>query len=300
MENFLNNLGIDLKETNIDKVRADIFDVEKIANIAPREGLEAPQDFHVYDSNGRCLSPNRSVGHSFTPQQPTELLEMLETGAYEAGIDLDKIEFKQYRNGSKIALRVPVGKIDFVNIAKKQDTTDVFLNLSTGFDGNTKTTVSLESWRLICTNGMKAMNTEFATSFKNTKNNSRYTMKLSEDLLKCVQNYEKMNEYIQHLNTVKASAANEKEFISAVLGWDVVKEYDEKSAKAQNQADKLQESIAIEFGRTGSTAWGLLNGATHWTNHVNRSEKTDQAEYILFASGQTFNNRAQQFVAELA
>ena len=64
--------------------------------------------------------------------------------------------------------------------------------------------------------------------------------------------------------------------------------------------ENIEKSIALEFARTGETAFGLLQGVTHYTNHVANTSKTiSDAEYIRFYQGNVTNNKAQQILFAL-
>lgn len=297
--NFLNSLGINVNETNLDKVKQDIFNVTKIKNIAPGDGLQAPEDYHIFDENGRCLSKYRSVGKSFTPQQPRELLEALEIGAHEANVSLDDLEFNQYKDGAKVSLSIKIGQVEFINAAGQTDTTDARLSISTGFDGNTKTTGGLELWRQICTNGMKGWKMHWAVSFKNTKGNAHKSKSLANDIIKGLQSLETFKDRANRYNSVRVNEKARRNFAGYVLQIDP-EDLENISTKMQNKYFALQNSIETEIQRTGATLWGLLQGATHYSNHVAPSEKANQEEFILFDTGAKLNERAQIAVQQMA
>ena len=74
--------------------------------------------------------------------------------------------------------------------------------------------------------------------------------------------------------------------------------YSELGTRKQNILSAVQESIALEFGRTGSTLWGLVNGITHYTNHV--ASTTDRNDYLLTGAGLKLNDLAQKVAYEMA
>jgi hypothetical protein len=61
--------------------------------------------------------------------------------------------------------------------------------------------------------------------------------------------------------------------------------------------ETLETAIALEFERTGITAFGLLQGATYYTNHLaNSSKKISNDEYIRNFQGAKTNDKAQELV----
>jgi len=73
-------------------------------------------------------------------------------------------------------------------------------------------------------------------------------------------------------------------------------EVDDISTKKANMIEAFNEGMAIEMGRVGQTAWGLLQSATHYTNH---KHPRAGAEFIATGTGGTLNAKAEKFVLAL-
>lgn len=258
-----------------------------------------PTHVGIYKSSGgNALGV---VGKVFNPIQPKMLFSELADCLYENKIsNIDKLQYSEFKDGSKIMFKIPIKTMSFTNLRGKIDETDMFLNLCTGFDGMTKTTMSIGSYRLICLNGMRGYKTEFAVSFKNAKGNNGKALNLIADIKKGIQGIDTFGEFLQELNSKKVVNKNVVNgFVLRALGYqDKVKE--ELSNRSQNIIDKLHASIELEFNRTGASLFGLLNGVTHYTNHIAEPTSLTREEFINLGTGASLNDRAQELVSEMA
>lgn len=251
----------------------------------------SPNVFGNYRSTGgNCFGV---VGKDYKPQQPKFLLESLSRCIIDAGLDLSKLEYKELRGGAKILFTVPLDPISFVNLRGKDDVTELKLNIMTGFDGLTATSLFLSTYRLICTNGMKASVTEFKSKFKNTTGNTGKIGALCEDVFEAQARSNGLSELLQRLNEVKIDNKRRNEYLTKVLGFNTV-EVNELTTRKRNILDKINESVELEISRSGGNLWGLFNGITHYTNHVVKSfeNETEQTEYLYTATGGTLNDKA--------
>jgi len=291
--NILENLSEGF--SSVRKIENSLFDVMKIQLHPNMEGFDSPNSFGMYKGTGGA--PLGTVGKDFTPQQPKLLFDsLLECIRDNDDVDLGKIKYHEMKSGAKIRFEMPIGRVSFKNIRGQEDESLVSLNLQTGFDGLTKTSLYLSTFRLICTNGMKASVTEFTTSFKNTQGNVGKAVTLCNDISKGIAQMPKLDEMYRFLNTVSVNQEQVDAFLTKVTGYDL-KEYNEFSSRKRNILDKINESIALEFGRTGTSAFGLLNGITHYTNHV--ASGSDNKDFVFVESGASLNDKALKFALEI-
>ncbi len=200
------------------------------------------------------------------------------------------------KDGAKVRFQIPLKSIEFKNARQVGDVTDVSLCIQTGYDGLTKTSLYLYTHRLICTNGMKASTTEFQASFKNTKGNAGKIVGMCNDVQKAVMQLDGLKDLYLALDKVQINQQIVDEYLKKVADLDVNLS-EEWSTRKQNIYDRINESIALEFGRTGATAFGLLNGVTHYTNHV--VSGSDNPDFIFVDNGAKMNDKALAFVSTL-
>lgn len=280
---------------NVESIRSQMFDVVKVQLHPNMEGFASPNSFGIYKSDGgQALGV---LGKDFLPTQPKFLLDNFETCLIENDADLNKLEYHSFKGGAKIALRCPIRPIEFTNKAKLQDITNVYVNLGTGFDGFTKTSLYLTVERLVCLNGMKATKTEFTVSFKNTKGNLGKTSSLCIDVAKSISSIKTLEAGFRHLNSIDVSGNDVDAFLLKVLGYNR-KDYNDLHLTKQKTLDRINESLGIEMARSGNTLWGVLNGFTHYTNHI--AEAENRADYVYMTSGMKMNDTAQRVAYEMA
>jgi hypothetical protein len=212
-------------------------------------------------------------------------------------VNYNGIEYKELKEGAKIMFKVPIGEIGFKNVRGEDDTSILNLHLQTGFDGLTKTSLYLSMYRLVCANGMKAYRTEFQVSFKNTSNNLGKISSLCLDVLKTVNQTKDLEALIHRLNSVKINEDMKQSFLLKTLGFNE-KMREEMSTKASNILDNVLNSMELEFNRTGATVWGLVNGITHYTNHIQNAKNIDS--HLFVDGGLKLNDKAQKVALELA
>jgi hypothetical protein len=163
------------------------------------------------------------VGKDFNPSQPSAIFEAFCDASLQSGFDIDELKYFEMKEGKKVRFSIPIAKISFTNVRGVEDTTDVILNVQTGFDGNTATSLYLETYRLICTNGMKKTFTEFKAKFRNTNGNEGKIAGMLADVTKCVSQVDKLEEMYIHLNSVKVNQKAVDKYIQSVFGYDLDK-----------------------------------------------------------------------------
>ena len=285
------NKGFD----KLQRIEDNLFEVTKVQLHPNIEGFNSPNGFGIYKTTGGDALG--VVGKDFTPTQPKILFDAFKEAMLISDVDMNTLSSTTCKGDKKILFQAVIGKMSFINMMGKEDTSNVSLNLQTGFDGYTKTSMFLTTYRLICSNGMKAMKTEFSVSFKNTKGNIGKVSALSQDVAKAIDNMEDLNSMVLRLNNKQVDQRQVDEYLLKVLGYNQ-KDYNELNTNKQNILDKINGSIQLEFNRTGSSLWGLVNGITHYTNHV-ASENKNKVDYLLYDSGATMNNKAQKVAVSM-
>lgn len=287
---------------NLQKVEGNLFDVVKLQLHANIEGFNSPETYGIYKGTGGA--PLGVMGKQFDPMQPKELLKNIMETSAENGVDLrlDTLKFNEYGGGRFIEFSVDLPAIEFKNARKVNDVTEMKLTFTTSFDGSQSNQIGLFSKRLICTNGMQVWgrNADVALKAKNTTGGKKRVLTYTNEVMKVMAGAETFKEHLEGLNRINVTQKDVDTYISKLVGWDF-NDPDQMNSKRQSILDKINESVALEFGRTGATMFGLLNGITHYTNHVaNEGGKYSDDEFIRFHSGYKMNNKAQQLAyAEL-
>lgn len=274
----------------IANTRENLFEVVKIQLHTGMEGFDSPESFGIYKkTGGQALGV---LGKDFTPTQPHFLFDQFVDAIQDvATVELGSLTYAELKGGKKINFSANIGKLSYKNLQGKDDEMDVKVNLMTGFDGYTKTSLFVSVYRQICANGMKAWQTELNVAFKNTKGNVGKVNMLCEDIVKIMNSSEKYSMGIKALSKRKVSQKEQNEFIKKVTGMDMAK-YSELTKRQQSTLDKINEAVAIEMKDAGATAWALLNGITRYTNHM-ATKGGSVEDYIYVDSGLILNEKAQ-------
>ena len=264
----------------MEAIRNRLFGVRNVPLFTNIDKFKAPSAFAIYKSEGG--EPFGVLGKDFTPQQPKELFEsFVQCLTENTQADLNDVEYHEMKDGAKIRFSVPVKMFGFKNKLNVLDETCISLNIQTGFDGYTATSLYLSMERLICTNGMKVTSTEFKSKFKNTIGNVGKIQLLCDDVTKAIDSGDGLEANIARLNSIEINTKRKNHFIKKVLGYNL-NDKEELTTRKRNILESIEDSIALEISRSGGTLWGLLNGVTHYTNHSVKtfdSVAQSQAEY---------------------
>jgi hypothetical protein len=171
------------------------------------------------------------------------------------------------------------------------------LNFSTGFDGLTKFQVSVQTYRLWCSNGCGHWDNAVNLSFKNTISAQGKLMLFCDEIVRTIKSYE---DYVTMLGKLAQNEIDQNDIdtvISKVTGYNL-KEYKELTTRKRNILDKINEAVAIEIQNTKATQFSLLQGLTRYTTH--ELAKGNDEAFLFNSTVNRYNNKAHTAVLELA
>lgn len=285
----------------VEEIKAQLFDVKKIQLHTGMEGFESPTAFATYKhTGGNALGV---VGKDFEPTQPSFILDNFTDALVDCNADLSSLEYKELKGGSRVMFSANIGTFAYKNLRGFNDEMITRVNIITGFDGSTKTSMFLSTYRMVCANGMKSWRTEFEVSFKNTKGNIGKVNHLTHDVAKAINSQSNYKEFLQSLTKREITKKEHNEYIKRVTGIDAT-QYNELTTRSRNILDKINQAVAIEQREAGATAWALLNGITRYTNHMvkvgtDKETLIAKADFIYADSGAKTNDNAQKFAFEM-
>ena len=281
---------------NLNKIEDQLFTAVDEPKIALKEGWQVPKGKEIYTSEGIWLG---SVGEQYESLQPLDFFNAVVDNVRDSGMafDLSKLEYTLHKNSTIIEFRLPTNIISFKNAAGNKDETEMFLNFWTGFGGNARTEVGLYSHRFICSNGMRVINADIDLKVKHTVNMNHKALAFTKELITLSSQVQSTSQIWEEMNNVQVNVATKETFVRNLANMKKEETYADISKKKQKIYDSISEAIATEFSRTGSTVWGLLNGATYYNNHL--AARAGDEEYILLATGAKENVRAQELALQL-
>ena len=227
-----------------------------------------PQDFPAYRGvfNGQdepvCIVNKSYVEKSF--MQPIKAFAYVDAIADGLGMSYDLAGFKNGGRHMFVSLRK---RESIVIDAKAGDTLDEVVQFWTSFDGSITHIVSKMIERLVCSNGMIALE---ATSRSKVKHSGLQEFKLGQlvDEITGIQNvFTDTKTAIERLAETKVSKVVARQVIT-----DLFKGY---SKRMHNIRDDIFNRFRTGQGNSGRTAWDLMNGITEWQNHGKAYRNTD-------------------------
>lgn len=272
---------------------SDIFKNCPSLGCPETSNIDEPDTKVIYNSNGKFLG---HVGRVYESLQPSQFLDSLlgtiEGCETDVNLDLSKLEYRELKDGKVIEFRLPCGIVGFNNAKGQADETELFLNFWTGFGGTSRTEIGLYSKRLICSNGMRIIQSETELNVKHTVNMNAKVLLYCEQLMKTIAKVQETSKIWQQMDSQQVDSETVKKFAEKIAGVKKDEQIDKLSTRKANILNQVNEAIAQEFTRTGATVWGLLNGATNYTNHF--ASGSDNEDYILVNSGAKVNELAQK------
>lgn len=286
---------------NLNSIEDQLFKVADQPKVAPVDGWIVPEGKEIYRLNDAGIGTIHlgTVGEQYESLQPLDFFNSVVDNVRDAGMefDLSKLQYKTMKGSSIIEFRLPTNIISFKNAAGRQDDTEMFLNFWTGFGGNARTEIGLYSHRMICTNGMRIINADIDLKVKHTKNMNVKALSFTQEIIKVASQVQASSQVWSEMNNTTVNAATKEAFIRGLAKMKKDEKYSDLSRQKTVIYDTLNEAMATEFGRTGATVWGLLNGATYYTNHL--AKKAGDEEYVLLATGAKDNELAQKMALQL-
>lgn len=288
--------NVNAANENLNAIEDKLFVAVDEPKIALREGWQVPKGKEIYTSEGIWLG---SVGEQYESLQPLDFFNAVVDNVRDSGMafDLSKLEYNLHKDSTIIEFRLPTNIISFKNAAGNKDETEMFLNFWTGFGGNARTEVGLYSNRFICSNGMRIINADIDLKVKHTVNMNHKALAFTKELITLSSQVQSTSQIWEEMNNVQVNVATKETFVRNLANMKKEEAYADISKKKQKIYDSINEAVATEFGRTGTTVWGLLNSATYYNNHL--AAKSGDEEYVLLATGAKENARAQKLVLEL-
>ena len=284
---------IETQSLKIEQLRAKLPVIEKIPLSAGLEGYNTSKVFGIYKKGGgNCLGVSKD---SYKPADLSLFLDTIVNSIIESdlNLDVDKLEYKEYKGGKKVTFKIPLKEYE-IETPMKGDIIQSSLLFTTGFDVQTKSSLSYSTYRLWCSNGAKKWQEDYTLSFKNTKNNSSKYLLFTEEILKASRDVENYVEFLGNLAKKSVTQEQVDDFYLRITGVNR-HNYEQAHGKSQNIFNSLQNAVMIESNNTGMNAFSLLQGATRYSTH----ELAEVEEDLYFGNAATFNQTAHQLIYNL-
>lgn len=294
-ENILDSVANEMD--NVNAIRERLFSVIDIQVPRPpikgieKELIDEPDTKIIYTDKGKFLG---HVGRIYESIQPVQFLDSLigTIDGCESNLDLSKLEYRELKQGKMIQFKLPLDIVSFKNNRGKMDEIALFLLFETGFGGASCSDMGLFSKRFICSNGTRIIESETELKVKHTEKMNQKVMLYCNELLQTIAKVAETSKIWKQMDSVQVDTQTVENFARLIAGVKKDETKENMSTRKANILNQVNEAIAQEFQVTGTTVWGLLNGATRYTNHF--ASGSQDEDYILVNSGAKINELAQR------
>jgi len=275
----------------------NLFSVQKVGLHPNVEGLESPLAYGIYKTEGG--SALGVVGKDYTPPSSTLLFEGLVDALIDIDSSLESLKLSYYKGERKFRFIQPIRTVTFTNAKGVAEETTLFLNLESGYDGQTKSGMYVTSERKIqvgestVTYTTRIYGHNFSLAYKNTPGNIGKVTSMTADVVRMIESSEEIEELILKFDSYEVSDYQIKNFIKRVFGMER-KDYLSWGKRKQNIFDGINQTVGMELERSGKTAYGLLNAVANWTNQS--AKVGSEEDYLLVDTGRYYNDLAQKFL----
>lgn len=263
MSNLLEE--IETQFTKVKELKNRLPIIEKIPLSVGLEGYSVSNVYGIYkQGGGQCLGISKE---SFKPANLSLFLDTIVNSCIEAdlNLDVDKIEYKEYKGGKKVTFRVPLKDFE-IESPQKGDILKSSLLFTTGFDTQTKSSLTFSTYRVWCSNGRAAWENQMGLSFKNTKNNADKYLLFTEQIIKTSQNVEDYVKYLGDLSKRTITQEQLDDFYLRLTGTNR-HEYDKAHGIVKKNFDAIQNAVMIETNNTGMNLFSLNQAITRHATH---------------------------------
>jgi phage/plasmid-like protein (TIGR03299 family) len=194
------------------------------------------------------------------------------------------IKAYEFNNGKKVILEATIDE-DFE--VRKGDVCKRLFKLTNGFDGKTSTIIEFQVRRLVCKNGLTALDGDMS---------NRIMLKHTKNIHSRVEEAFKIFGFSEIY--FKKFQEKAKAMVQKIADKEMVEQYldklfkDQESKQTEHKKEKIKELFEAGKGNGKGTTWDLYNGAIEFSDHFSKKNVEDIIEYANIGSGVNFKERA--------
>lgn len=284
---------IETESSKIEQLRDRLPIIEKIPLTVGLEGYQSPNTYGIYKKGGgNCLGVSKE---SYKPADLRLFLDTIVNSCLETdlNLNLDEIEYKEYKGGKKVSFRIPLKEFE-IETPMKGDILKTSLLFTTGFDVQTKSSLSFSSYRVWCSNGRAAWDNQMGLSFKNTKNSNGKYLLFTEEIIKTAHSVDNYAKYLENLAKKPITQKQLDEFYLRVTGTNQ-HEYEKAHGVVKKNFDAVQNAVMIESQNTGMNLFSLSQAITRHATH----NLAEVEEDVYYGNAARFIQNAETILATL-
>lgn len=206
----------------------------------------------------------------YKPFQNELLMELALTVADAANTEIS--DCKTVNNGGMVYITIEGRKFE-LNGQKVGDVINEQIIISNSHNGTSALRMSFGHLVLSCTNGMTRFDKKGSVSIRHTDSMERKVKHAIKSMPNLLGESERMIESYHLLEGKQIGTPHIKKALEIITGINPDMPVEKMSTRALNILKDANSSFVSEMSYKGQTAWGLLNGVTHYTTQL--ADKSD-------------------------
>jgi phage/plasmid-like protein (TIGR03299 family) len=285
------------KEAGLDweAMEADVmfYDSREKRPVRPIVGFPKRKVLYRSD-NGHPLS---IVSNQYQVLQPRDVLEFFRDLVSDAGFEMETAG--SLYDGEKIwALARTNNHFRVLG----QDELRGYLLLATSFDGTMQTVARFTSVRVVCNNTLQVSLRDGSGAQVKVPHSTRFNEQQVKQLLGITQSaWAEFEEVANTLAERKVSRTEARDWLISTFGDPNAKDDEQPNMRIiKGVWDSVRKSPGANLRSADGTAWGLVNGATHYFDFMRRT-RTNDARFNggQFGTGANYKQKALQNALKL-
>ena len=222
-----------------------------------------------------------TVGNRYTPTQNKDLLNLLYQAAEHANISISR--GGTISSGKRVFYQLGLGddKIGASEIKR-------WLTALNSHDGQTPLGFGTTNVVVVCRNTFfKALGD--VSRVRHTPNSHDRLSIIVQTMSDAILAENQLMVKFKEMSDTYVPAALDDDFLRDILGVN-------ENTRSDKRIDLLREAIAQDVKIHGNSQWGLFNGVTRFTTHMDNVK--DRSRSVMEGSGFKINNRGLELISE--
>ena len=221
---------------------------------------------------------------SYTPTSNYKFCEMVDFLAKYA--ESSKIDYATFDGGKKVLAFIQTTPKDVAGFKYNR-----YLLVGNSHDSSSAFFVGTTSVMIRCANQFTQRNQQMKAW--HTTNMEGQLLRIKSIFKSYHDHSNFLSQQLENFSMKKINTEQKNEFIRYCLGVPDGVKISDLSTRKQNQVYAFNDAVLRETGELGKTAFGLFEGATYFTTHI---QKSKQAVFgNVFGAPADINARAMQF-----
>lgn len=225
-----------------------------------------------------------TVGNRYTIYQNLNLAEVIVKAAEDV-VDAETITGGALRGGKKIYLQIPLTDVAVADDIVKRNITAL-----NSFDGSTSIAFGSSNTVVVCSNTFYRAY-KGLQKFRHTSSSERQVMDAAKHLNEAIRMDLGLMDSYKRMTEHKIDKSLFGDIVNKLFKVELTADKKEVSTKKLNIITDFKNTMESEIASHGETLWGMFNGVTYFTNHVEgRNKNADQKkEHLMLGGGHRKN-----------